>query len=204
MPVKIFGCQRSIVLNQEFRSQVSELRTQMHSVSWPLTSELLGFLVGPDGIEPSTSPLSGVRSSHLSYGPKSGQLWWSWSGSNRRPPECKSGALPAELQPLNPRDRGRAPAPEKSFTPFPRLTLNPRPLFFNRGQLDAGTRESSPLPLAKLFHTLRVEKRDGLTTRPEGLMVVYGVERLSSTGSRCTLKRFCFQKLHPRSLLERR
>src|SRR5215468_5152886 len=27
--------------------------------------------------------------------------WWSWSGSNRRPPECKSGALPAELQPQN-------------------------------------------------------------------------------------------------------
>ena len=27
-------------------------------------------LVGPDGIEPSTSPLSGVRSSHLSYGPR--------------------------------------------------------------------------------------------------------------------------------------
>ena len=26
-------------------------------------------LVGPDGIEPPTSPLSGVRSSHLSYGP---------------------------------------------------------------------------------------------------------------------------------------
>jgi hypothetical protein len=33
---------------------------------------LAGFLrlVGPDGIEPSTSPLSGVRSSHLSYGPR--------------------------------------------------------------------------------------------------------------------------------------
>ena len=30
----------------------------------------LGWLVGPDGIEPSTSPLSGVRSSHLSYGPR--------------------------------------------------------------------------------------------------------------------------------------
>ena len=27
-------------------------------------------MVGPDGIEPSTSPLSGVRSSHLSYGPR--------------------------------------------------------------------------------------------------------------------------------------
>jgi hypothetical protein len=23
--------------------------------------------------------------------------WWSYAGSNRRPPECKSGALPAEL-----------------------------------------------------------------------------------------------------------
>ena len=25
--------------------------------------------------------------------------WWSWSGSNRRPPACKADALPAELQP---------------------------------------------------------------------------------------------------------
>ncbi len=33
--------------------------------------------------------------------------WWSWSGSNRRPPECKSGALPAELQPLLPDLAGR-------------------------------------------------------------------------------------------------
>src|SRR5690554_1947075 len=26
-------------------------------------------------------------------------LWWSWSGSNRRPSACKADALPAELQP---------------------------------------------------------------------------------------------------------
>ena len=25
--------------------------------------------------------------------------WWSWTGLNRRPPACKAGALPAELQP---------------------------------------------------------------------------------------------------------
>jgi hypothetical protein len=31
----------------------------------------------------------------LSYG----SIWWSQTGSNRRPPECKSGALPAELWP---------------------------------------------------------------------------------------------------------
>ncbi len=27
--------------------------------------------------------------------------WWSWPGSNRRPLECDSSALPAELQPPN-------------------------------------------------------------------------------------------------------
>src|SRR5579862_4291506 len=60
-------------------------------------------MVGLGRIELPTSPLSGVRSSQLSYRPKvlkRPENWWSWSGSNRRPPECKSGALPAELQPL--------------------------------------------------------------------------------------------------------
>ena len=28
------------------------------------------------------------------------QKWWSQTGSNRRPPACKAGALPAELWPL--------------------------------------------------------------------------------------------------------
>ena len=27
-------------------------------------------------------------------------IWWSRTGSNRRPPACKAGALPAELRPL--------------------------------------------------------------------------------------------------------
>ena len=26
--------------------------------------------------------------------------WWRWTGSNRRPPACKAGALPTELHPL--------------------------------------------------------------------------------------------------------
>ena len=82
-------------------------------------------VVGLGGLEPPTSPLSGVRSNHLSYRPNAyydfpdkplglswkvrtwmcGLLrgtrtqWWSLSGSNRRPPACKAGALPAELQP---------------------------------------------------------------------------------------------------------
>ena len=30
---------------------------------------------------------------------KFGAIWWSQTGSNRRPPACKAGALPAELWP---------------------------------------------------------------------------------------------------------
>jgi hypothetical protein len=95
-------------------------------------------LVGLGRIELPTSPLSGVRSSQLSYRP-SGPLaatpymkagwsyhWWSWSGSNRRPPECKSGALPAELQP--PKNQSRP--------------------------VGCRDRESSSWPLQKNFRTL--------------------------------------------------
>ena len=74
-------------------------------------------VVGLSGLEPPASPLSGVRSNHLSYRPKVSRfsrevrtwrcgllrrephVWWSLSGSNRRPPACKAGALPAELWP---------------------------------------------------------------------------------------------------------
>ena len=60
-------------------------------------------LVGPNGLEPSTSRLSGVRSNHLSYEPIyaviANRFWWRWWGSNPWPPACKAGALPAELHP---------------------------------------------------------------------------------------------------------
>ena len=94
MPVNIQLSKISIA------SAISSNEARLHSNSLLITASLPERMVGPDGIEPSTSPLSGVRSSHLSYGPRCSQHWWSWSGSNRRPPECKSGALPAELQPL--------------------------------------------------------------------------------------------------------
>ena len=32
--------------------------------------------------------------------PRSGEVWWSQTESNRRPPACKAGALPTELWPL--------------------------------------------------------------------------------------------------------
>ena len=36
---------------------------------------------------------------HISCARWSNRPWWSLSGSNRRPPACKAGALPAELRP---------------------------------------------------------------------------------------------------------
>ena len=67
-------------------------------------------LVGLDGLEPSTSRLSGVRSNHLSYRPlfsaafqvrlrQQIAVWWRWRESNPWPPACRAGALPAELHP---------------------------------------------------------------------------------------------------------
>ena len=73
----------------------------------------LRMLVGLDGLEPSTSRLSGARSSHLSYKPEISLIgsmirssvadsfigWWRWRESNPWPPACRAGALPAELHP---------------------------------------------------------------------------------------------------------
>ena len=104
------------------------------------------------------------------------QLWWSWSGSNRRPPECKSGALPAELQPL------RRPAP---------LFQEARPSSIYRGQLDTGARDIKP-PTTFRFTPICFKWRSGsvLTTSSEEPVAVYGMERLPPTRPRCTLKRF--------------
>ena len=35
----------------------------------------------------------------LDQPPRPTQTWWSQTGSNRRPPACKAGALPTELWP---------------------------------------------------------------------------------------------------------
>ena len=71
-------------------------------------------MVGLGRLELPTSRLSSARSNQLSYRPVSYrpnprptschttpnlQHWWSRTGSNRRPPACKAGALPAELRP---------------------------------------------------------------------------------------------------------
>ncbi|EAZ84464.1 hypothetical protein BB14905_20885 [Bacillus sp. B14905] len=47
----------------------------------------------PTGIEPAISCVTGRHVNRYTTGPK----WWRMTGSNRRPPACKAGALPTEL-----------------------------------------------------------------------------------------------------------
>jgi hypothetical protein len=146
-------------------------------------------MVGLGGLEPPTSSLSGMRSSHLSYRPK-GKNWWSWSGSNRRPPECKSGALPAELQPQTSTacgTRGGPAAAEK----------------LNRGQLDAGTKRDQLAATSKRTGRSKWRCQDGLTILAEARIVVWSGTAVSYRASAYTPRKD-FRKLHPRSLLERR
>jgi hypothetical protein len=108
------------------------------------------------------------------------QLWWSWSGSNRRPPECKSGALPAELQPLlrsaaRFTRRGLRDVIEASWIQGTRIS-NPHPLSDSLPYALSGDPVACSLPVPWFY--------------PEDLVAVYGMERLSPTRPRCTLKRF--------------
>ena len=77
------------ILNKEWRDGLYSLYIRATMTMFRIK------LVGSSGLEPPTSRLSGVRSNHLSYEP----IWWRWTGSNRWPPACKAGALPAELHP---------------------------------------------------------------------------------------------------------
>ena len=126
----IFNCQRTV----KSRLRISDVGFRV-AFAAPPKSDIRHpkSLVGLGRIELPTSPLSGVRSSQLSYRPGWAASWWSWSGSNRRPPECKSGALPTELQPLV------------------RKT--------NRGRLDARARRPAPKPISTSVTLIRDSER---------------------------------------------
>ena len=53
---------------------------------------------GRDATEPTSRPARSLSITRDTR-PKSHHRWWRRSGSNRRPPACKAGALPAELRP---------------------------------------------------------------------------------------------------------
>ncbi len=60
--------------------------------------------------------------SHERASEAGGAVWWSQTGSNRRPPACKAGALPTELWPRTSQNTGVRPPSLK----LPRTTFAAR------------------------------------------------------------------------------
>ena len=154
-------------------------------------------MVGLGGLEPPTSSLSGMRSSQLSYRPSCFLTcsWWSWSGSNRRPPECKSGALPAELQPLFKfsapffRKRCLRDVIEASWIQGSG-TSSPQPLSDSLPYALSG----DPVACSLIAPWFNPEFHQWFMEWNDCPLLAHAVHS-SASG---------FQKLHPRSLLERR
>ncbi len=64
------------------------------------------------GTRPSASRVGGAASRRRrASSAMRDQKWWSQTGSNRRHPACKAGALPAELWPRTRRDGGASELP---------------------------------------------------------------------------------------------
>ena len=58
--------------------------------------------------------------------------WWSQAGSNRRPPACKAGALPAELWPHEVVGLGRFELPTSPLSGVRSNQLSYRPKYWSR------------------------------------------------------------------------
>jgi hypothetical protein len=123
--------------------------------------------VGPGGIEPPTSPLSGVRSSHLSYGPKCSNLppWTNTGGAGRD----RTGDLLNANQALS----------QLSYSPLAGNFGSFQLEEINRGQLDAETRRTSSRPFREK-QNFKWRYQNGLTALPKQIRR-FGVERLSPT-----------------------
>jgi hypothetical protein len=134
-------------------------------------------MVGLGRIELPTSPLSGVRSSRLSYRPEQELELPGGAGRDR------TGDLLSANQALSQLSYSPKKTFEASWTPE--------------------DHEASPRPLSKTRRDFQVEIRSVLPSSAEAALEVYGVERLSPTG-RGVHCAGAFLELHPRSLLERR
>ena len=153
-----------------------------------------GRLVGLGGIEPPTSPLSGVRSSQLSYRPR--PLTPGGAGRDR------TGDLLNANQALS--HLSYSPLSPPALSPRPgRPIAESRPLFFNRGQLDAETTgpahsrfRRNPVFQVETPGRAPGSRRNGNRGLEWNGCLLLGPPRTPSG--------FTFRKLHPRSLLERR
>jgi len=109
---------------------------------------------------------------------RSSEGWWSQTGSNRRPPACKAGALPTELWPrtlgseISPRARqsrsrenlvglGRLERPTSPLSGVRsnHLSYRPEPRRFYASQINASTTGSTESRFPRRVSSVKKEKR---------------------------------------------
>src|SRR5262249_8839123 len=145
-------------------SIVKDHRLLQQSANSHRVCELL--MVGLGGIEPPTSPLSGVRSSHLSYRPET-RASSSFGGAGRD----RTGDLLNANQALS------------------QLSYSPK---INRGQLDAGTTGPAHGHLEKTPSS-KWRSQSGLTRSAEALPVVWSGTAVSYLLASYTQRRLAFR-----------
>ena len=73
-------------------------RNHLTAIPFYLVEPGLGVPAGSNRLRQFDPPQIQYKKKEPPYG-DSFFIWWSQAGSNRRPPACKAGALPAELWP---------------------------------------------------------------------------------------------------------
>ena len=90
-------------------------------------------------------PNSNIRDTDQTPRPPQGAValvetpWWRRSGSNRRPPACKAGALPAELRPRTRSTPRRANRPARPWTGHRRAPARANPRLVGQGGFEPPT-----------------------------------------------------------------
>src|SRR5215469_10895236 len=150
-------------------------------------------MVGLGRLELPTSPLSGVRSSHLSYRPSNHRSPAQPNTQNLAPNTCISGGAG--------RDRtgdllnANQALSQLSYSPIPPIAvLKCAGREINRGQLDAETTGTSPWPLEPNSSYLSGD-RDGLTRLRKAWR--FGVERLSVIRGALYIRRALLSRTPP-------
>jgi hypothetical protein len=136
------------------RSRIIKERMASAPVTRSITQRPSTRMLGPSALVRLNSNLLKSAADHER---SAEEIWWSQAGSNRRPPACKAGALPAELWPLHAcATRGYADEPLRARTetvPGDRVT----------GLKGSGSPDRRPTPGPG---TARVPRTDSPTPSP--------------------------------------
>ena len=114
--------------------------------------------------------------------------WWSQAGSNRRPPACKAGALPAELWPHEVVGLGRFELPTSPLSGVRSNQLSYRPKIWGQSENPLQPRPNGHLKVRRIFTLTPNFGRGRLPCLKSVVDFQVTCVGRSSRGSACSLK----------------